>query len=69
MLTGGHNECNSDVDVGFSDDPLRQTETVEFCCELTNFLVDTFRMYSQVTNGAHARTHKRISRESHAFRL
>ncbi|KAD2060939.1 hypothetical protein E3N88_41931 [Mikania micrantha] len=29
-LTGGHNECNIDVDVGFSDDPRRQMETVEF---------------------------------------
>ncbi|KAD0890839.1 hypothetical protein E3N88_43584 [Mikania micrantha] len=30
MLTGGHNECNFDVDVGFSDDPRRRTGTVEF---------------------------------------
>ncbi|KAD4888772.1 hypothetical protein E3N88_20845 [Mikania micrantha] len=30
MLTGGHNECNFDVDVEFSDDPRRQTGTVEF---------------------------------------
>ncbi|KAD5960570.1 hypothetical protein E3N88_12042 [Mikania micrantha] len=30
MLTGGHNECKFDVDVRFSDDPRRQTGTVEF---------------------------------------
>ncbi|KAD3066521.1 hypothetical protein E3N88_34401 [Mikania micrantha] len=30
MLTGGHNECNFDVDVGFSNDLQRQTGTVEF---------------------------------------
>ncbi|KAD1228661.1 hypothetical protein E3N88_43125 [Mikania micrantha] len=29
-LTGCHNECNIDVDVGFSDNPRRQMETVEF---------------------------------------